>query len=87
MGWISVHDKMPQHSETVIITICQDLSYGKNTDISIVVCEGTYDEDGGYIPSGNKIGGFDTYNDWDEGQPITVTHWQPFPVAPKEELN
>lgn len=77
--WISVFDERPEFpNDSCLIMVLEDESYGKMTDLRVHVCEGWYTL-GGYIPAANGEFGFDTFNDWDEWQPICVTHWRPFP--------
>ena len=77
--WISVFDEKPEFpNDSCLIMVLEDESYGKMTDLCIHVCEGLV-HPGGYIPAANGEYGFDTFSDWDEGQPICVTHWMPFP--------
>ena len=77
--WISVFDEKPEFpNNSCLIMVLEDESYGKMTDLRVEVCEGLVGG-GGYIPAANGEYGFDTLNDWDEGQPICVTHWMPFP--------
>lgn len=79
--WISIEPgcKMPAEGEEVLITVCEDMSYGKYTDVELHTDIGSYSKEGGYIDSANGIGGFDTINDWDEGQPIKVIAWMKKP--------
>lgn len=81
--WTKIEDgcEMPEHQQEVIVTIWQDCSYGRGKGIESVVCSATYDDEVGYIDSANGVGGFDTENDWHEGQPIWVTAWMPMPDA------
>ena len=80
--WIPITSgcEMPYDQESVLVTICEYNNYGGGagklyfyTDI------GTYDSQGGYLDSSNGVGGFDTFNDWDEGQPIKVIAWMKKP--------
>jgi hypothetical protein len=88
--WINVYDRLPKHLENVIIAVKSD--YG-NGDIEIDVCAGKYinfendvlDEAIYNIKSANRIGGFDIYENLNEGQPIEVTHWMPMPEPPNKE--
>lgn len=83
-GWIAIKPgcAMPEDGEEVLITIWSDDSYGKATNISRTVTTGDYHKDRGYIYAiCDNMGGFDTVNDWDEGQPIFVTAWKKMPQA------
>lgn len=78
-NWISVFDEKPEFpNDSCLIMVLEDESYGKMKDIKVHVCEGWCDNCG-YIPAANGEYGFHTFNDWNEGQPICVTHWMPFP--------
>lgn len=76
--WLLSTKKPEFPNDSCLIMVLEDESYGKMTDLRVKVCEGLVGC-GGYISAANGEYGFDTLNDWDEGQPICVTHWMPFP--------
>ena len=79
--WIPISkDHLPSSGEEVLITFTEDWSYGKGTEVRTHVDAATYNSCGGYLNNPEGIpGGFDTDNDWDEGQPIKILAWMPFP--------
>ena len=82
--WIKIEEGclMPDDGDEVLVTIRSDYSYGKGTDIQLDVDLGQYREMSGYIFTNVQgLGGFDTINDWDEGQPISIIAWMKRPQA------
>lgn len=79
--WIPINkDHLPSSGEEVLITFTEDWSYGKGTDVHMHVITATYNSCGGCLNNPEGIpGGFDTDDDWDEGQPIKILAWMPFP--------
>ena len=75
--------EMPHEGEEVLIMICMDIGVGGNHDIRTVVDLGNFTDRGFYIPSIVPGTGFDTKNDWDEGQPIYAVAWMPKPEPAK----
>lgn len=89
MEWIPVSESLPAEGYTVLVTVWEDMSYGKNTDIRRYVDLGYFIKDD-YIAipvdeKAAKEGSFMIVNDWDEGQPCKVTAWMPLPRPYKEE--
>lgn len=88
--WIPCTDenaKMPNEHEEVLCTLKEDWSLGDEKDVQYHVFEGvykTYKEDCYDIPAANGKGYFESCNDWDEGQPLSVIAWMPKPEAYKE---
>lgn len=77
--WISVEERLPEDLfDFYLIALKEKYPYEENwrhhVDIAKLEFEGC-----GYLD-----GRWDTYNDWDEGQEIHVTHWMPLPEPPKE---
>ena len=94
-NWIILEKgcETPKHGEKVLITIWMDNSRGKGTDIEYVVDVGEYNRICGYLDAElhdllYTNAGFDTDNDWDEGQPIKVIAWMPIPkpYIPEENV-
>ena len=75
--------EMPHEGEEVLIMICMDIGVGSNHAIRTVVDLGNFTDRGFYIPSIVPGTGFDTKNDWDEGQPIYAVAWMPKPEPAK----
>lgn len=85
MNWIPIVEgcEMPDEGDEVLITIQSDASYGKGTNIEYYTDLGVYQKCGGYLDTPLPGDGFDTCNDWDEGQPIEVIAWMPKPIPYK----
>ena len=80
--WIIIEEgcKLPNPCESVLVSIVTDWSYGKGTDVCYEVDYAQFQDDGsGYLDTILPGVGFDTNNDWDEGQPIKVVAWMPLP--------
>lgn len=75
--------EMPHEGEEVLIMIYMDNGIGEKRDIQTVVDLGNFTDRGFYIPSIIPGTGFDTRNDWDEGQPIYAVAWMPKPELAK----
>ena len=73
--WIDVNERLPELYERVIIAM--KLKYEYET-------EWEYETDVA-IHKGDYAADWETFNDWDEGQEIIVTHWMPLPEPPKGE--
>lgn len=78
--WIPVNKKLPAEGQEVLVTIEMDNSYGHGTEIDQVVDLAYFNKYKGYIKSDSNNGFFDTTNDWDEGQPISVIAWAQKPI-------
>ncbi len=79
-NWIPIDGKhnLPNEGQQCFITVWEDWSYGKGTEISIDVDWGEFALNGSYIPINDNGDGFNTFNDWKEGQPVKVLAWMPF---------
>ena len=76
--WIPVTERLPELFEECFVLV--KMKYDWEEDYEYNVDAGCYVEENGYID------GFNTYNDWNEGQQyIHVTHWMPLPEAPEGE--
>ncbi len=74
--WISVKDRLPDVCDSYIV--CGKMKYSHEKEWEIFT-----DVAGSH---GDYIDGFwDTFNDWNEGQEIHITHWMPLPQPPKGE--
>jgi hypothetical protein len=73
--WISVDERLPDDINDYLIVIKHKYKCEKEWkhDVDVATSNGSYLNDF-----------WDTNNDWDEGQEIHVTHWQPLPEPPKE---
>lgn len=74
-GWISVKDRLPEVGNSYIVAGKQRYPgepWEYFTDVAVF--QGSYIDDF-----------WDTFNDWDEGQEIHITHWMPLPEPPKED--
>lgn len=77
--WIPVSERLPEEPGHFLVVVKErydfENDYSYDTDVA------HYRLDGGYID-----GCWDTFVDWDEGQPyLHVTHWMPLPMPPKGE--
>lgn len=79
-NWIPIDGKhdLPIEKQQCFITIWTDWSYGKGTEICIDVDWGQFSLGRSYININDKGDGFNTFNDWKEGQPVKVLAWMPF---------
>jgi hypothetical protein len=70
--WISVEDKLPDIYESCIIMVATKYAWEnkwrRDTDVGCL----------------NDDGEWDTWNDWDEGNEVVITHWKPLHELPKE---
>ena len=74
--WIAVKDRLPDTGDSYIVCGKMKYSHEKEWEIFTDVA----------YSYGDYIDGFwDTFNDWDEGQEVHITHWQPIPQPPKGE--
>lgn len=87
--WVPIVEgcEMPHEGEEVLITICMDNGICGNHDIQMVTDLGNFTDRGFYIPSAVPGTGFDTKNDWDEGQPIYVVAWMPKPESANVKID
>lgn len=75
--WIPVSERLPDLYEECFVLV--KMKYDWEEDYERNVDSGCYVGENGYID------GFNTYNDWNEGQEyLHVTHWMPLPEPPKE---
>lgn len=73
--WISVAERLPEIGASYLVVV--EEKYPHETEWNIHV-----DVAGSH---GDYIDGFwDTFNDWNEGQEVHITHWMPLPDPPKE---
>lgn len=79
-NWIPIDGKhdLPIEKQQCFITVWTDWSYGKGTEICINVDLGQFSLGRSYININNNGDGFNTFNDWKEGQPVKVLAWMPF---------
>lgn len=79
-NWIPIDGEhsLPAQGQQCFITVWEDWSYGKGTEINIDVDWGRFSVGNSYINISNNGDGFDTFNDWKEGQPVKVIAWMPF---------
>lgn len=85
--WIKTepHCEMPEESDEVLILL-HDRGYKESPCDVYEVDLGTYNKHLPYIWSlFPELGGFDTVNDWIEGNKIEVVAWMPKPPAKLEE--
>lgn len=76
--WIPVTERLPELWQDCFVLV--KMKYDWDEDYEYDVDAGCYVDENGYID------GFNTYNDWNEGQQyIHVTHWMPLPEPPKGE--
>lgn len=70
--WISVDERMPDPYINCIIVVktkyAWENKWNYDTDTALYIDEGEWE----------------TWNDWDEGNQVVITHWMPFPEPPKE---
>jgi hypothetical protein len=79
-SWIPIDGKhkLPDNKQQCFITVWEDWSYGMETQISVDVDCGEFSLGDSYININDKGDGFNTYNDWKEGQPVKILAWMPF---------
>ena len=79
-NWIPIDGKhdLPIEKQQCFITIWTDWSYGKGTEICIDVDWGQFSLGKSYININDNGDGFNTFNDWKEGQPVKILAWMPF---------
>lgn len=83
--WCKFEDRVPPTDiggESYIVCFREKFYGDKEWRYQII--EG-WIEAGGYLHDERYYFGFDTLNDWDEGQRIEFVAWMPFPDAPKED--
>ena len=74
--WIPVTERLPEVPCDCIVTGKKKYDFEK---------EWEYFTDAAFY-TGEYIDGFETFNDWDEGQEIHIIAWMPLPEPYKEEL-
>ena len=76
--WIPVTERLPDEPGHFLVVVKEKYAFDKDYSYDTDVAH--YRLDGGYID-----GCWNTFCDWDEGQPyLHVTHWMPLPEPPKE---
>ena len=76
--WIPVSERLPEEPGHFLVVVKE--RYAFENDYSYDTDVAHYRLDGGYID-----GCWDTFCDWDEGQPyLHVTHWMPLPEPPRD---
>ena len=80
MQWIKFEDNQPDPNEVLECIICFREKYAFDTEWTYNVCEGWTHDYGGYLRDDRYNVGFDTYNDWCEGQQIEFVAWMPMPT-------
>ena len=74
--WISVKDRLPEIGDSYLGVVKEKYPHEAkwNIHVDVAASHGKYIDDF-----------WDTFNDWDEGNEVHVTHWMPLPEPPKEE--
>lgn len=74
--WISVSEGLPDDMDEYLIVIKHKYPSDKEWQYEVDVASS----------GGTYLDGFwDTWNDWDEGQELHVTHWMRMPEPPQRE--
>lgn len=70
--WISVEDRLPDIHTSYIVALKTkypwESKWNYDTDVALY----------------NGDGVWETWNDWDEGNEVIITHWMPLPEHPRE---
>lgn len=75
LKWNSVDDGLPEIGDSFLVVVKEKYPHETNWNIHVDVASSF----------GEYIDGFwDTFNDWNEGQEVHITHWMPLPDPPKE---
>ena len=74
--WISVEDRLPEKGDSYLVVVKEKYPHEAKWNVHVDVASNY----GHYIDDY-----WDTFNDWDEGQEVHITHWMPLPEPPKEE--
>lgn len=78
--WISVDEKQPEPYHTYLVVIKMKHAWENKWEYHVDVADMV--DECGYIEDQ-----WNTFNDWDEGQEIHITHWMPLPEIPKEVVH
>lgn len=76
-GWISVDDRLPETLDSYLVVV--KMKYEWETEWEYQTDVAYYTMEDGYID------GWNTFNDWNEGQECRIVYWQPLPQSPKGE--
>lgn len=69
--WISVEDELPEICATYLVVVKCKCAWETEWEIHVDVAFLTEDEK------------WETFNDWNEGNEVVISHWMPLPKAPK----
>lgn len=75
--WIPCSERLPEIYDTYLVVVKLKYEWETEWEYHTDVADFTFEE--GYIE------GWDTFNDWDEGQECHVIAWMPLPEPYKEE--
>lgn len=76
-GWIKCEDKLPETLDSYLVVV--KMKYEWETEWEYQTDVAYYTMEDGYID------GWNTFNDWNEGQECHIVYWQPLPQPPKGE--
>ncbi len=76
--WIPVTERLPELWQNCFVLVKMKYDWEEYYEYNV--------DAGYYVGENGYIDGFNTFNDWNEGQQyIHVTHWMPLPEPPKGE--
>ena len=67
--WISIDERSPECGTYFVVVKCKyawETEWEIHTDVAFL----------------NEDEEWETFNDWDEGNEVVITHWMPLPEAP-----
>ena len=76
-GWIKCENKLPETLDSYLVVV--KMKYEWETEWEYQTDVAYYTMEDGYID------GWNTFNDWNEGQECHIVYWQPLPQPPKGE--